>query len=97
MHADICGPMRTPSLNKNLYFSIFVDDLTRMTWVYFLKKKSEGYTIFDHFKALVEKHSGFYLKTLRTDRGGKFSFDKFMLLCKSLDIHRQLTTGYSPQ
>ena len=26
MHADICGPTRTPSLNDNRYFLLFVDD-----------------------------------------------------------------------
>ena len=37
IHTDICGPMRTPSLSENKYFVLFIDDLTRMCWVWFLK------------------------------------------------------------
>lgn len=70
VHAYICGPMQTLSLNKNKYFIIFVDDFSRRTWVYFIKEKSDAFFIFQQFKALVEKQSGYCLKTLRTDRGG---------------------------
>lgn len=31
VHANICGPMQTLSLNKNKYFIIFVDDFSRRT------------------------------------------------------------------
>ena len=37
VHSDVCGPMKTTSLNGNKYFILFIDDLIRMTWVYFLK------------------------------------------------------------
>lgn len=40
VHTNLCGPMRTASLSGNKYFILFVDDLTRMTWVYFLSSKS---------------------------------------------------------
>lgn len=39
IHSDVCGPMSTESLNHNRYFVLFIDDLPRMTWVYFLKRK----------------------------------------------------------
>ena len=35
VHTDVCGPMRTPSNEQNRYFILFIDDYTRMTWVYF--------------------------------------------------------------
>lgn len=40
VHTDLCGPIRTTSLSGNKYFILFVDDLTRMTWIYFLSRKS---------------------------------------------------------
>ena len=55
MHADICGPTRTPSLNDNRYFLLFVDDYTRMMWVYFLKQKSKAFNVFLQFKVFAEK------------------------------------------
>ncbi|KAL4281033.1 hypothetical protein GQ457_03G022420 [Hibiscus cannabinus] len=39
VHSDLCGPMKTSSMNANMYFVLFIDDLTRMCWVYFLKSK----------------------------------------------------------
>lgn len=38
IHCDICGPMENVSLGGSRYFIIFVDDHSRMTHVYFLKK-----------------------------------------------------------
>ena len=37
VYTDICGSHRTPSLNGNLYYIIFIDDLTRMCWIFLLK------------------------------------------------------------
>lgn len=97
VHADICGPMQTLSLNKNKYFIVFVDDFSRRTWVYFIKKKSDAFVIFQQFKALVEKQSGYFLKTLCIDRGGEFTSNKFDSYCKMNGVQRQLTASYTPQ
>ena len=50
VHTDLCGPMRTKGLEGESYFMLLVDDYTRMTWVYFLKKKSEAFEHFIVFK-----------------------------------------------
>ena len=36
----------------------FIDDYTRMTWVEFLKEKSEDFENFKIFKAMVGNESG---------------------------------------
>jgi hypothetical protein len=43
VHSDICGPMSTASLSNNMYFILFIDDFSRMTWVYFLKLSHKHY------------------------------------------------------
>ena len=58
VHADICGPTRTTSIGGNIYFLLFVDDYTRMMWVFFLEQKLEAFSKFLQFKAAVEKESG---------------------------------------
>lgn len=55
IHADVCGPMSTLSLNKNRYFLAFVDDYSRMTWVYFVKEKSAVFSIFKKFLCIRSK------------------------------------------
>lgn len=54
IHADLCGPMQTESCGGSRYFLLFTD-YSRMSWVYFLKFKSETFEAFKKFKALVEK------------------------------------------
>ena len=44
IHFDLCVLMPTPSTNGNKYLMTFVDDYSRMCWVYLLKTKLK------HFK-----------------------------------------------
>lgn len=40
VHIDVCGPMHTSFHSKNRYFTLFIVDYSRVTWVYFLKMKA---------------------------------------------------------
>ena len=88
MHVDICGSTRTPSLSNKRYFLLFVDDYTRMIWIYFLDQKSEEFSFF------VDDNQ---MKTLRTNRGGEFIYKPFMQYCKENGIQRQLIVQRAPQ
>jgi hypothetical protein len=37
-------PMQTRSLGGAFYFMLFIDDCTRYTWVYFLRRKSDVFS-----------------------------------------------------
>eukprot|EP00253_Pinus_taeda_P035675 PITA_35675 len=54
MHSDVFGPVKVPLLGKSVYYVSFIDDFSRDTWIYFLKKKFEVFDRFKEFKALVE-------------------------------------------
>lgn len=41
IHAYLCCPMSTESFGGSRYFPLITDDFSRMSWVYFLKYKSE--------------------------------------------------------
>ena len=97
IHVDMCGPMRNDSIAGNKYFMLLIDDLTRMTWVYFLRYKSNAFSCFKKFKAMAELQSGFKIKCLRSDRGGEFKSSEFDQLCENEGIQRQLTLAYTPQ
>ena len=43
VHLDVHGPIRTTLLSSNVFFTLFMDDFSRMTWVYFLKTKSQEF------------------------------------------------------
>lgn len=38
VHSDVCGPMQIPSFMRNKYVLTFIDDYTKKTWVYMLKR-----------------------------------------------------------
>lgn len=88
--------MQTLYLAENKYFLLFVDDFSRMSWVYFLSEKSQAFSFFQKFKARVEKESRFYLNFLRNDRG-EFTSNDFKDFCSSNGIKKELTTTYTPQ
>lgn len=54
VHSDVFGPVKVPSLGKSVYYVSFIDEFSRNTWIYFLKKKSEVFDRFKEFKALVK-------------------------------------------
>ena len=97
VHSDICGPMQTSSMGGCNYFLIFIDDYSRKTWVYFLKHKSDAFSCFQQFKALVENQSGQCIKILRTNRGGEYVSNEFLDFCKTHGMHKQLNARYTPQ
>lgn len=68
-----------------------------MSWIYFLKFKSETFENFKKFKALVEKQSGKSVKALHTDRGGEFLSKNFDEFCEENGIGRELTAPYTPE
>lgn len=53
--SDVCGPFEVKSLGRNNYFASFIDEYTRMTWVYLIKKKSEVFETFKSFKVIIKK------------------------------------------
>ena len=55
IHSDVFGPIPIPSVGGIIYYVSFIDDFSRNTRLYFLKKKLEVFSKFKEYKALVEK------------------------------------------
>jgi hypothetical protein len=64
IHSDLMGPFMYPSIKKSRVVLIFVDDFSRFTWIYFLRKKYEAFQHLKDFKALVEIQSKKKIKFL---------------------------------
>ena len=56
---------------------LVIDEYSRLTWVAFLKEKSEAFSKFKIFEALIENQIGRKIKAIRFDRGGEFSSRQF--------------------
>ena len=49
LHCNVWGPSRTPFISGHRYYIVFVDDYTRVSWVYLLSDRSEVVTTVTHF------------------------------------------------
>jgi transposase InsO family protein len=79
------------------YYLTFIDEHSRKNWIYFLKAKSEVFTRFQEFKALVENQAGKKIKVLRADNGGEYASIEFVEFCNQAGIIRHVTVPYNPQ
>lgn len=46
------------------YFMLFIDDYSRMTWIYFLQQKLEAFENFKRFRVMIEKQAQSQIGTL---------------------------------
>jgi hypothetical protein len=97
VYSDVFGPVLVPSLRTFLYYVSFIDEFSRNTWIYFLRKKSKVFERFKEFKALVENQSEKIIKVLRIDNGREFYRNEFEEFCKKCSITRHKTNPYTPQ
>ncbi|KAG8492966.1 hypothetical protein CXB51_010297 [Gossypium anomalum] len=97
IHSDLWGPSRVPSRGGANYMLTFIDDISRKVWAFFLKQKSDVFSIFKSWKIMIVKQTGKQIKYLRTDNGLEFCYDEFNRLCKSKRIVRHLTVRHTSQ
>lgn len=70
----ICGDHKKfpLALTSKKWFLMFIDDHTRVTWVYLLQHKSEATSAFKNFRKMVETQFYTNIRALRTDNGTKY-------------------------
>ena len=97
IHSDIIGPMPITSMNGSRYLLNFIDDFSRYTWIFFIKKKSEVCEKFIELKALIENESSQKINILRSDNGGEYVNNYFLHICSQISIQVQHSIPYTPQ
>ena len=79
------------------YFPIFVDDRSRFTWAYFIRRKNNIFEYFKEFKIKFEKQTGKYIKILRSDQGGEYTYGAFKICYTDIGIQQQFPVTDTPQ
>ena len=69
IHIDLFGPTTYESIGGNNYGFVIVDDISRFTWVFFLKDKTQVYKKFKHLIIRVQNEWKVTLKAVRSDNG----------------------------
>ena len=95
-HSDV-WTTKAASVGGCDYYVNFIDDHTRKVWVYFMKHKSEVFSHFKAFTAMVEKEKGMQIKVLRSDGRGEYFLEEFTDYLKVQGIHRKYSCIFTPQ
>jgi histone deacetylase 1/2 len=60
------------SVSKHSYYVSFIDDFSKFSWIYLLKKRSDVFQVFLNYQAYVERKFGRKIITMQTDWGGEY-------------------------
>lgn len=97
VHSDVCGPMENASIGGSRYFILFIDDYSRMTYIYFMKQKSEAFQHFQDYKAKVENQLNRKIKIFRSDNGKEFCNRIYDDYLRKNGILHQKSNPYTPE
>ena len=67
IHSDIWGPFPIPNITGAKWFVSFIDDCTRVTWIFLLKHKSNVSTVLPNFCSMIKTQFGVNVKRFRSD------------------------------
>lgn len=102
IHTDLAGPFPVDSLGGARYWMLLIDDYSRFTTLFTLKKKSQAFQTYKDWVTYAEKYfegQGTFHKVLklRSDNGGEFTSTEFATYLKAQGVEHQLTLSYAPQ
>lgn len=97
IHSDVWGPAPIFNTHCFSYFVTFVDDCTRMCWVYFLKHKTEVFDVFVKFYNMLKTQFQTQPKILRSDNGKEYINQKFQDFFSTHGLIHQSSCPYTPQ
>ena len=91
------GPSPVSTNSRIRWFVTFVDDCTRMTWLYVLKNKSEVYEVFRLFQQMIKTQYSSDIKVLRSDNGREYINSELSRFLQDCGIIHQTTCLHTPQ
>jgi hypothetical protein len=97
IHNDVWGPSRVTNRSNTKWFVSFIDDCTRVSWVYLLKEKSEGISIFQSFHQMILTQFNTRVQVLQSDNGGEYFKKELSAYFHAYGIIHQTSCVDTPQ
>ena len=91
IHFDVWGPSPAMAFSRHRYYVTFIDDHSRCTWVYLLKKKSDVLPLFTQFLQMIKTQYNTVVHAIRSHNGGEYISDAFCSQLNQKGILHQLT------
>lgn len=73
VHSDVWGPLAIPNQNRFKYYVLFVDDYSRMSWLYLMKDRNEVFTKFLLFVNEIHTQFSATIQTFRSDNALEYT------------------------
>lgn len=97
VHVDLWGPYTHHSISVTPYFVTLVDDHSRVTWIFFIKHKSQTPNIISNFINSIQNQYNKTIKCFRTNNGSEFTANACQQLFSNHGILHMKTTPYTYQ
>ncbi|KAF3772825.1 Retrovirus-related Pol polyprotein from transposon TNT 1-94 [Nymphaea thermarum] len=97
LHFDVWGPSRTPDLQGHRYYLVAVDDHSRVSWVFLMKKKSEVGPVIKNFINEILTQFDTCVKTVRSDNALEFCASSLEQFFRDKGIIHQTSCVYTSQ
>jgi hypothetical protein len=97
VHSDVRHPSSISIVSGVRWFVIFVDDCTRMTWLYLMKNKDEVFLIFQSFHAMIQTQFSAKLRFIRSENGGEYVNQHFRTYFDHHGLIQETSCPQTPQ
>ncbi|KAL2320148.1 hypothetical protein Fmac_029117 [Flemingia macrophylla] len=97
VHSDVWGPSSISNISGAKWFVSFIDDCTRVTWIFLMKDKSEVFHLFVNFYRMVQTQFGSLIKRLRSDNGREYVNHNLSKFLQDNGVVHELTCVDTPQ
>ena len=97
IHTDVWGSSKVLTKNGKRWFVTFIDDHTRLTWLYLITKKSDIKEVFVRFHKMIETQFQTKIRILHFDNGTEFFNEPLTTFLHDKGIVHQATCRDTPQ
>jgi hypothetical protein len=92
--SDVWGRV-VESVGRYKYYVSFIDDFSKFTWIYLIRKKSDVFQAFQSFKTHVERQFERRILVVQTDWGGEY--EKLNPFLKQIGIAHHVSCPHAHQ
>ena len=96
VHSDVWGPCPVLPPIGFKYFVTFVDDFSRITWLYLMKSRYELFSHFSVFCAEIQTQFHVSVQTLRSDNAKEYLSEPFQSFMLQHGNHHQTSCVDTP-
>jgi len=93
----LMGPMQVANIGGKRYVLVVVDDISRFTWVNFIREKSDTFESFKELCIQLHREKDRGIVRIRSDHGTEFENSKFHEFYTYEEIKHEFSSPITPQ